>query len=115
MRGPRETSEADIAAVDRGVGRVIPCAFRGLYGPYPRKFKHKMLHLTPAGLVLRPIWFSLDRRPLPIGEQIISGQARSRDRKTDWRVKGAGAVCGREEMGIGRVYNYLLRDLERHT
>ena len=78
LRGPSEQESAgDIAAVDRGERRAVFGQFRGRYGSYPRKFRGYMIHLTPDGLVLRPLLLlSFLWRQVPVQDQFISARVR---------------------------------------
>ena len=82
--------EADIEAVDSGDGRTIACMFRGTYGRYPRRFRQKMMDLTSDALVLRPYWYSLNRRQMTIKEPVLYAWVRLRNFKTDWNIRAAG-------------------------
>jgi hypothetical protein len=78
LRGPSEQESADdIAAVDRGERRAVFGYVRGLYGSYPQKFRGYMIHLTPDGLVLRPLLLlSFLWRQVLIQDQFISARVR---------------------------------------
>ncbi len=94
MRAPSPAATAaDIEALDRGEGRTVACMFRGTYGRYPRRFRQKMLDLTSDALVLRPFWYSLNRRPMTITERVLSAQVRPRNFKTDWNIKATGVYA----------------------
>lgn len=91
FRGPsRDMSAADIEAVDHGDVVWMSCFLRATYGNYPRRFRQRKLHLTPDGMVLRPLWFSVPRTTYRIREDILDGRARPYDIKTDWNLKAKG-------------------------
>lgn len=91
FRSPsRAVISADIAAVDRGEARMVSCLFRSLYGAYPRRFRARMLDLTPLGPVVRPYWFSVSRARFPIEEPVASASVRRRNPRTDWNVRATG-------------------------
>jgi hypothetical protein len=92
FRSPTKgATDADIAAVDRGEGRTVACFFRGQYGGCPRRFRRKMLDLTPDGLILRPFWSSPSRSRFRIKEAIVSAGVRQREGWTDLNVPMTGA------------------------
>ena len=94
MRAPSPAATAaDIEAVERGEGRTVACMFRSTYGSYPRRFRQKMLDLTSDALVLRPFWYSLDRRRLTITERVLSAQVRPRNSRTDWNIRATGVYA----------------------
>lgn len=73
FRAPSNAAvSADISAIDHGEGRTVACLFRGLYGPYPRKFRQQMLDLAPDALVIRPIWSSPFRSKFRIPREDIT-------------------------------------------
>lgn len=92
FRPPSRVAMAeDIRAIDRGEGRTVACLFRGMYGAYPRRFKRKMLELTPDCLIVRPFWSSPSRSRFKIGrDEITDGQLRSRSFSTDINVPATG-------------------------
>lgn len=85
---------SDFAAIDRGEGRTLACMFRASYGIYPRRFRRKMLDLTPEGLTLRPFWSSPSRTRFLIEEQIVSAHQRVSGIAGDARVLAASQPQG---------------------
>lgn len=91
LRGPSgDLSDADIKALDQGRVIWMTCFLRATYGDYPRGFRQRKLHLTPDGMVLRPLWFSVPRKTFRIRENILDGHARPYNLKTDWNLKAKG-------------------------
>lgn len=92
LRGPSpEASAADIQALDQGQVVWMSCSFRATYGDYPRRFRARRLYLTPDGMVLRPLWFSVPRTTYRVGErEVLDGRARPYNVRTDWNIKGKG-------------------------
>ena len=91
FRRPSQAAiSADIEAVDRGEVRRVACLFRGTYGSYPRRFKQRMVDLTPDVMAIGPFWYALRRERLRIEERILSAQVRPRDPRSDWNVRAAG-------------------------
>lgn len=88
----------DLAAIDRGEGRLVACLLRGDYGSYPKRFHRKMANLRPEALILQPFWSSPDRRSFEVDEPVISARPRVRAQNTDWNVPGTGIYAQ------GRVY-----------
>jgi hypothetical protein len=65
--------------------------FRATDGGYPKRFRQKLLYLTPDGMVIRsPVWMSLRRRAFQISEDVLDAHIRPYNFKTDYNVKGAG-------------------------
>ena len=91
FRRPKAAARSsDVAAVDRGEGRRVACLFRGLYPPYSAQFRFRMLDLTADAVILRPPWFSPDRRPIRITETATAAYLRPRDPATDHRIRSYG-------------------------
>jgi hypothetical protein len=102
FRPPGQSAlSADIEAIDRGDSRTLACLFRGEYGGYPRRFRRKMLDLTPAGAVLRPFWSSPSRTRfrIDVGE-IETAHPRPRVNRTDLNVPATGVYRQ------GGIFNY---------
>jgi hypothetical protein len=91
FRPPRNAMiDEDIAAIDRGEGRTVACLFRGLYGDYPRRFRRKMLDLTPDGMMVRPFWSSPSRTRFHLSEQIEPVAVRGPEWRSDLNVPMTG-------------------------
>jgi hypothetical protein len=84
---------ADIEAVNEDITLRLVCLFRADYGRYPRRFNPRMIDLSPDGIVVRPFWYSLRRRPLRVTEAISEAHIRPRNLKTDWNIRAAGAYA----------------------
>lgn len=50
----------------------------------------RQLVLAPTGLTLRPLWFTLDRNVIRIGEDVLSAHVRPRDPDTDRKIRSFG-------------------------
>jgi hypothetical protein len=85
FRPPTDSNSlSDIEAVERGEGRTVACLFRGLYGPYPRRFVQLgALDLTSSGAEWRPSWFGVRRKHWRITDTVTSAYVRPRDPETD--------------------------------
>jgi hypothetical protein len=91
FRRPKAAAgRADIAAIDHGEGRQVACFFRGLYPPYSARFRFRKLDLTPDAVILRPLWFTPDRRTTRITETVTATYTRPRDPATDHRIRSYG-------------------------
>jgi len=88
--GPEQLA-ADLEAVDAGVTLRLSCSVRATYGDYPRGFRTQMLDLGPEGIVVRPYWFSLNRKVYRVREEMVEAAIRPRDIKTDWNLRATGA------------------------
>lgn len=64
--------------------------FRGLYSPYSARFMVRKMDLTSEGVILRPFWFSRDRRIVRITETVSAAYTRPRDPVTDHRIHSFG-------------------------
>jgi hypothetical protein len=82
---------ADISAIDRGEGRTVACLYRGSFGPYPKRFRRKMLDLHPDALIFRPFWSSPARSRFRIPRSdIISAAPGCPDRAAVLYSPGSG-------------------------
>lgn len=91
FQGPsKEMVDADIKEIDEGGTVWLSCSFRGTYGKYPRRFVQKILYLTPAGMVVRPVWYSFSRKTFHVSEEIFDVRKRPYNLATDWNVKAKG-------------------------
>lgn len=86
-----EALASDLAAVDEGIALRIACVFRATYGRYPRRFAAHMADLSVDGIVVRPYWYSLDRRVFRVTEEIIEAHVRPRNARTDWNIRATGS------------------------
>lgn len=50
-----------------------------------------MVDLAPEGIVIRPYWFSLNRKVYQMREGAVDAGVRPRDLKTDWNLRATGA------------------------
>jgi hypothetical protein len=101
--GPEQLA-ADVEAVDAGVTLRLSCAVRATYGDYPRSFRTQMVELTPEGIVVRPYWFSLNRKTYRMREEAFEAAVRPRDAKIDWNLRATGAYGEHGYLShIGRV------------
>jgi hypothetical protein len=82
----RAAISSDIEAIDRGESRKMMCWFRGLYGDYPRTFHWYLMNLSPDGLVLIEYLLFMERRRIPIREELLSARERmaESDREASW-------------------------------
>jgi hypothetical protein len=97
---PRKAAiRADIAAIDCGEARRVACLFRGLYPPYSDRFRVRKMDLTPDAVVLRPFWYSRDRRIARIADTVTAAYTRSRNPAADHRIRNIGNYRAGKPLG----------------
>lgn len=90
--------QPDVEAVRRGESRTVSCFLRAEFGSLPRRLRQGSLTLSPQQATWRPYW-SLRRRPVPLGVTIDSIGARLPDHREpfvnrDGKAIGVLAVPG---------------------